>query len=836
MPSTTEIKSQLTNALPPELHDDISHFVDTATQPSNAGMTTEQLLNFLVADPRIANLLSQITQQNQSGGVSLGSGNTIGQMADAVAGNKIINNYTIDIKTLFDSLRSLNGNPPTEDPVSQPDPTIEQYKQQFVVALGKLSTPKYAFPLTFRLISETGTPVEGCTGIPIDQLIARVKASRMIILRGAAGSGKSTIMQHTAQLLGQSTYANIVPLYLQLRALSPDASQNFSDDLSDNGDAEHYLEPLLASSIVPISIADLKQLGDRVLALPGGMLLVMADGLNEIYGEDAASSILKRLTTYVTRRGFGACVLVTDRLTPRDAMQWQLARIERLTVDVIFSQFRAKQIDTIYKDLNDNDRSLLQTPYFLVYALEHNTSRLGSAAEAIAAFFEDLGFSNEALNRIAKAAFEAYQEHHNSKFDVLPFAQAVDLATYDRLVDEGVVVGLSAEDAPQIESATPGEQVQFDHPLKHDYLAARYLAQHEEMWTPWALDVVSFESNSFDALAMTLEMLTDEAQSDTFIERVHNWNWAAALICIAKAMRTGSGRHSQEIQFAVLALVAEKMFDAVQQIRTRANEVLSLFPQAIAAPYMHVRNLNELYALVQQQVQAETKYKDREPWFPKWRDLFGRFDGLPFSEQDLKKIVDPQAIIGWTAANVFRRVKLSEIDVRQLRAYYDACIACGERDWQASTIRSRVVHALGATDTGEVVDLLFETIGNDNYLWSKIGATRSLVEIAALTADAELRRRVIDTLIDQVNHADSQTLADRTLREIGASAFYRGAHEGWQQAVTPLITRVRDLQQSEPEKESWSNLLSEFEKFCQPTATLAVGASTTTPAPATGPQ
>jgi hypothetical protein len=676
--------------------------------------------------------------------------------------------------------------------------------------------------LTFRLISETGTPIEGSTGIPIDQLIARVQASRMIILRGAAGSGKSTAMQHTAELIGQSGYANIVPIYLQLRALSPDAAQGFSDDLDDDGDAEHYLEPLLASSIVPLSIPDLKRLGDRALAIDGGMILVMADGLNEIYGEEAANSILKRLTTYVTRRGLGACVLVTDRITPRDAMQWQLARIERLTSEVVVNQFKAKQIDAIYNELTDNDRTLLQTPYFLVYALEHNTSRLSSAAEAIAAFFEDLGFTDAELDRMAKAAFDAYKEHRNSKFDVQVFAQAVEDATYRRLIDEGVVISLSADDAPPA-SAEAGQQAQFDHPLKHDYLAARYLAQHQERWNPWALDIVSFESNSFDALAMTLEMLTDEAQSDTFIERVHNWNWAAALVCIAKAMRTGSGRHSLEIQFAVLALVAEKRFDAVQQTRKRANEVISLFPPAIAVPYMQVRDLNELYAQVQQQVQAEIRYKDREAWFPKWRDLFARFDGPPFSEQDLKKIVDPQAIIGWTAANVFRRFKLSDVDVRQLHAYYDACLACGERDWQASTIRSRVVHALGATDTAVVVELLLEALNRDSYLWSKIGATRSLVEIAALTADAALRRTVIDTLIEMVTKANSLTLASKTLREIGQSAFYRDAHAGWEQAVTPLIAHVRDLQQSAPEKEWWSTLLAEFTAYCQKPAEIAVG-------------
>ena len=284
------------------------------------------------------------------------------------------------------------------------------------------------------------------------------------------------------------------------------------------------------------------------------------------------------------------------------------------------------------------------------------------------------------------------------------------------------------------------------------------------------------------------------------------------------------------MELEVLAMVAEKMFDPVQQTRKRANEVLSLFPPAIAAPYKDIPCLPALYTLVQQQVQDETKYKNREPWFLDWRNLFVRFDGPPFNEQDLKQIVRNEAVVGWTAANVFRRFKLSDLDVRQLRAYYDACSACDYRDWRASTIRSRVVHALGATDTAAAVDMLLAALKEDHYLWARIGAARSLVEIAALTADADLRSKVIDTLIDTVREAGSETLALKMLHEIGHSAFYCDAHAGWEQAVTPLIIKVRDRQNdNDPEKGWWSNLLADFEKFCReqaPLAAEAVGAST----------
>jgi hypothetical protein len=834
MPSVEEITSKLASTLPSDLQGEAAHLVDQAARYDNGRMTTEELLNLLVADDRIAHLLARLPSPAQSGGVNLGAGTTVGQMGDAVAGDAVAGDAVagdkIDIhlddisdpKVLIELIRQLGaGN--AAAPAEQHDATIDLYQQQFIAALGGLTAARYEFPLSVRLISSQRTP-ESDMGITLDQLIARIQTSRMIIMRGAAGSGKSTCMRRLAELLVQDQHSTIVPIFLQLRDLKPEVLARAGEAVQDDATPERYIEPLLDASIVPLGIADLKQLGDHALALNGGLILVMADGLNELYGEESTNLILKRLIAYVTRRGLSARVLVSDRITPRDVIntQWQQLRIEQLAPDVVRQQFEARGIDAVYHELSTADRTLLQTPYFLAYALDHNTTHLSSAAEAIKAFFEEMDFDGDVLDRMAQAAFDAYNDHHSYKFDVPHFMHAVGDVVYRRLVDGGVLIVLPTAGDTQAAQQPSEPLAQFDHPLKHDYLAARYLAQHTTEWTPASLDVVSFESNSFDALAMTLELLQDVAQCDTFIQRVHNWNWAAALVCIAKAVRSGSGRHSQEIQLAVLALVAEKRFDPVQQTRARANEVLSLFPQAIAAPYQQVRDLAELRALAQQQVQSEAKYYDGEPWFPRWRDLFVRFDKPAFGEDDLRQIIRQEALIGWTAANMLRRFKLSDLDVRQLRAYYDACGAVDFNDWRASTIRSRVVHALSCTDTRPAVDLLVEALSHDRYLWARIGAARSLIEIAALTADSALRGHVIDTLFGMVKEARTEILAIKTLHEIGMSAFYRDAHPGWQQAVTPLIALVRD-RQSDPEKDWWSNLLVEFATFCQAQAERAVG-------------
>jgi len=809
-----EIKAQLVNSLPARLREDGAHLVDQATRLDDGAMTFDQLWKRLVADERVQNLIAEIGQPTHSDTIDARESQGPVMNPTGPVTQFFVNGNT---DGLLESIRQANAS------AEQQNATAKLYMQQFPEALDRLvPAGEYYFPLTFRSISPDGASVEESASI--EEAIGCVKIARLALLRGPAGSGKSTAMRRLADRLRQSDQMRVVPIYLQLRRLGSDIADRLRQAVKDENDPEEAIAPLLPSSIMPLSMEDLQRLGEYVASIEGGLILVIADGLNEVYGEEVTSLILQRLTMYVTLRGLQACALVTDRITPRDTInqQWQPMQLERLTRDVVHMQFHDRGMDALYDGLDEIDRSLLQTPYFLEYALKHNPTELHSPTNAIAGFFERLGIKDEELDQLAAAAFAVYTDHHSYQFDKAHFEKEVSQNTFQMLLDDGVVTIISPEvpDQADDQSGTQPttDQAQFDHQLKHDYLAARYLSKHEDQWNPPVLDALSFEANSFDALALTLELLSDEGQADKFVERVHNWNWVAAFVCIAKAVRVGRGRHSQEMQMAVLALVAEKRFDPVQQMRKHADEVLAMFPPDTAAPYKQVGDINELCQLVQQQVLAERKYQDREPWFPKWRDLFIRFDGPQFNEQILKKLVDPMAVIGWTAANVFKRAKLSNTDVRQLRAYYDACYACDTNDWMASTVRWRVVHAVGATDTQPAVDLLFVALDQDNYIWARVAAARSLVEIAALTTNASLRRMVINTLMDRVEKAKDHTLANRTVREIGQSAFYRNARGDWETAITPLITL---MQLRAPEQEWWSMLLDQFKVFCREQAESA---------------
>ncbi|HEX5688527.1 MAG TPA: hypothetical protein VFX76_00905, partial [Roseiflexaceae bacterium] len=346
MPSVDEIKTQFVNQLPSDLHDEAAHFVEQTARFDNGKMTSEELLNLLIADTKIAHLLGQLTLSSPNGQASLTPGPSAVPAGDTIAGNKIGgdsiggdkiggdkvagdaiagDNFNIhlgdisDPKVLIELIRGLsttNGS----NSGDLHDATIDQYQRQFIAALGSLTAPKYRFALTVRVISAQRPTPATDTGIPLEQLITRIQQARMIIMRGSAGSGKSTCMRRLAEILINDKQTNIVPIFLQLRELTPEALKRAGDAVPDDASPEQYIEPLLDASIVPLGLADLKALGDHALTVNNGLILVMADGLNELYGEEVTNLILKRLIAYVKGRGLGARVLVSDRITPRDVI------------------------------------------------------------------------------------------------------------------------------------------------------------------------------------------------------------------------------------------------------------------------------------------------------------------------------------------------------------------------------------------------------------------------------------------------------------------------------------------------------------------------------------
>jgi hypothetical protein len=650
-----------------------------------------------------------------------------------------------------------------------------EYRQRFKEAIQKeLPEPSIDFGPTFSLKGEPAVSVE--------LLVEKTKLAKRLILRGYAGGGKSAILRKCADRLLDERF---VPVVINLKRWTLEDSEALSTAFKQQKDVEEKFDLLLR-----VSITDLNQ--EMLDSFPGQFhKFVMVDGLNEVYGRNATREILDLLDDYVRAKAPFLYVVVTDRLAQRETVpsEWKTAELNLLGLEQIQKQVG----DAAWSRLSESDKELLRVPYYLDYALRSGSTRLGSAAKTHESFFKDSFFTKQnrfdeaGLTELAKTAFEAYKEYKSPSFRAEMFRSGVGDSIWRNLLGSGVVI-------------VTGNDGRFDHQLKHDYLASRHLASHEGLWNSTSFDVVTFESKSFEPLLMTLEQLPSTDQGDKFLKTVYDWNWVATVKCLTSTTWSDHKPFSGAMEIFVAAVVAEKLFDPIRPTHERAKLQLSELPADLSARFTGAKRIEDLFDLV-------NAFSSNAQWFVEWRSLFTRHNSPPLREEEIRKIASDDSILGWTASNVIKRFKLTDADLRQLRALYDANDAIQTQHGDA--VKWRVVHALGISDTTENVDLLFRALDSESR-WVKFGAARSLVEIAAITEHDDLRKRVIDSLRVRIPR-----LPRRVLQEIGNAVFYRNKSASWKDLIVPLLESVRDAQPDNKDREEFDKVLTSFRQFME---------------------
>jgi hypothetical protein len=651
-----------------------------------------------------------------------------------------------------------------------------EYRKRFKEAIQtELPRPSVDFGPTFAL--------EGEEAVSADSLAAKTKDAKRLILRGYAGGGKSAILRKcAAQILDE----HFIPVVINLKKWTRDDSTSLSAAIKQQKDLDYKFDVLLRVSVTDLNSKRLDQFPDNFEKF------IMVDGLNEVYGRDATREILDLLDDYVRLKGFYVYVVVTDRVVERETRStaWKIAQLQLLSLEGVKRQVG----EPTWRQLSDSDKELLRVPYYLDYAIKSRSTQFGSAAKAHEAFFRDSffveqnKFIEEGLNQLAKAAFEAYSDFKSPSFKPDKFLTEIGDELWEKLIQAGVIT-------------ISGTEARFDHQLKHDYLASRYLAFHDKLWDSTAFDVVSFESKTFEPLLMILEQLSSTDQADKFLTKVYDWNWVATVTCLSGTAWATQKPFSRAMEIIVAAVVAEKLFDPIRPTRERARLQLSELPRSLSEQFIKAKSLDDVFDIVKN-VESDS------PEFAKWRGLFTRYKDPPLNEEEIREIANPNSILGWTASNVIKRFKLTEPDLRQLRGIYDAVDGLSLQ--LGSVIQWRVVHALGKFDTTENVDLLFRALDLASYHLVKFGAARSLVEIAAITDDADLRKRIVEGLQNRIHG-----LRRRVLEEIGKAVFYRNAPVSWSALIVPLLEKIRDAQKDTKDQEEFDKVLDNFSEFME---------------------
>jgi len=484
-----------------------------------------------------------------------------------------------------------------------------------------------------------------------------------------------------------------------------------------------------------------------------------------------------------------ACAIISDRLTDRSFLSdWTRGTLDPLTASEVKSQVTRVFSDEEYQKISQSDKELLQVPYFLDYAIRTGSPNLKSPTSALSSYFENFVQLGPAeLMAVGKAAFDMYNQYRSPSFEEQQFRKLIGDNTLKKLLEAGAV-------RQPVDGRT-----QFDHQLKHDYLASKHLAANDSLWKPALFDAITFESNSVESISMTLDFLADSVAGDKFLRLAYDWNLSATVACLVNANKSSSKPFTKEVEAAILSHVAEKLFDPIEATRKKFRIFLSRFTDhPLANNFRACKNLQDVFAAVK-------SFSSHVSWFRDWRDLFTRVGEPPLSEEEIQGVTSDDSIVGWTASNVIRRFDVNDGDCQQLRSIYRSF----KNDRSKDAIRWRVVHSLGPFDKKENVKLLLSALANDPYPWVQYGAARSLIEMAAIAQDPSRRVSMFKELERQI-----EKMRPPVMEEIARALCYRDPPSGWRRLGSELLDKLRDSQKSDVERDRWKKPIEEFENFC----------------------
>ena len=323
------------------------------------------------------------------------------------------------------------------------------------------------------------------------------------------------------------------------------------------------------------------------------------------------------------------------------------------------------------------------------------------------------GLTPDDIVRAAEAAYRVYGSSSRT-FPIQVFEGIAGAETTARLQKSGALI-------VQEHSAI------FDHHLKHDFLASKFLAANQNLWKSESFNHVTFSGSSFDAIMMCVEQISPGA-ADEFIRAVYDWNLYAAGYALGESRRHNV---SPEMVIVILSMFAEKKWDMVAPTRQRVVDSLLILKDKGANAFLEAPTLENVFDLVKRHpVSAHSE------WFQEWKNLFTRPIGLEGDDVLLRLIYDRNSVNGWTAANVVKRSRLNEFHQETLRTILKNPDA---------VIRWRGAHAIGAFPSPENTRSLQELLTDESES-VRYGAVRSLVELAS-RADADLRHSIVDILI-----------------------------------------------------------------------------------------
>jgi hypothetical protein len=528
---------------------------------------------------------------------------------------------------------------------------------------------------------------------------------------------------------------------------------------------------------------------------------VIVDGLNENVEDTerirAVIEYMRRTWTAKLR------IVVADRVSQREIpTNFALATIRPLSLSEVESALDPKDGSTTSASFRD----LLTIPFFLKVYLDVRRERslevqrdLTRATLLLTYFSVFLGaqgratvgrqLSPEAM-KLADLAFASYQKEKLT-IDEGEFAEAPLLKS--RAQGTGVIV--PHKDGGYV----------FRHQLMHDFLAGWHLVQRpSKEWTPDDFDAITLRGHSFDAVELAFELLSS-GEADRFLMEVYDWNYRAALECVGNLSRRVAAQtmmsEASLLTDALFAINSEKRFDRFSHTRKKANRDVTLATSPLISRVAKAETLLEIVEAVRELY----KPGESQKIYLQWRELFlCSRDAGP----SLWAYLQDSSLLGWTAANVFKRSECSKELTDYLISLYQALWRTAPDHWRARTARWRVVHALGRSTSEEAAELLLGILKEAReWRWTMLGAARSLVEISSYCPSETDTRSILTRLAHTMPTVMKIKEVAFELRQVALLA--ESAPHWWAPAYLDVLRRGQELADSS-EKHLWSSRMVEL--------------------------
>jgi nucleoside phosphorylase len=602
--------------------------------------------------------------------------------------------------------------------------------------------------------------------------IQKLTNERRLLIHAPGGSGKTAVMCEIAR---EAILEDQVVFFLDLKTGSS------AENLGENFTVDNLFELFSVAG----NAHDFRTAIDK-----NDTVLLMIDGLNEVYGP-LSNTILKRFERLLLDHP-KLKVIIADRMNAHADFRFLRATVTPL------SESEVKTLLPTGANLprQPAEIQLLSTPFFLDLQLSlwENMASGSITSQSILArkdmfvlyFTHSAKVTENSLPQLAEAAYLAYKQYQGRTFDPSWWSSKTSVDVTNQLDNAGLIVDTV--------TASGERKKMFRHQLIHDFLTGYHVARiGATEWTSEVFDAATFKSNAAEPLSFAAEILGKEA--DEFLIRVYDWSYRIVDRCIADLKKALVHYPvSKDLELGLLVKNAEKKFDVFDHTAQASERSLldAVLPEAKLL--IQAQSMDDVLAVVR-------NFQPSTSMFKEWKDLFLLDRKTRIGEKELL-LLDSNPIIGWTAANTFRRVYLSKERIAQVRMMYQFALRNGN-----GTLRWRIVHLLGRYPSSQNISLLQTAIVADPYEWARYGAIRSLMEIAYL-AGGETRAEIIDGLLSNLQEIKSSLI----VREIRRTCLVREAGPEWYSAIGTLAEKAATLPEAEVEREEWNDLLDEIHK------------------------